>query len=297
MRHTAFRPVRRGGDARRAALRRPGRAGRRAHAHAAGAAARRPPAAAGRRRRRSARASGSANGSTAWSRWRAATASRPPRGARSPTGRPRCSAWDSRCAAVPMSQGTPFANVLLVCDLERRDLTVKPAPITAFTLVTALGHGHAAHARRAARRHAPGCARRPSRLRRSTPGSAWSTASTSNACRRRWRASTAATTASRHWRCAATASMNACGARRHATARGASACCSAPAPRASCRPRSPTASATADGALPAGFHYAETHNTSLGRRFVRPRSGSRARRGSSPPPARRAPRSSPPRPD
>ncbi len=155
--------------------------------------------------RRSARASGSAS----WVDRAVTLAARPSRAAHCVALAGRlagrcCSASASPCSPMPMSQGTPFANVLLVCDLERGALTMKPVPVTAFTLVTRARPrpGGACRARcararsglRAAglrNRGARRLARRGRRRRRRAPA------------RRRWRATTAATTGSPARRCAA----------------------------------------------------------------------------------------------
>ena len=119
-RHAAHgvRAMRHGGRARRAALRRRRGTGRRAGPHHAGTAARWPLVA---------RVGDPAQSARFWiSRWvdHAVTLARghrdhPRRGVRSPAGSRRCSAAGSQVRTMPMSQGTPFANVLLVCDLER----------------------------------------------------------------------------------------------------------------------------------------------------------------------------------
>ena len=112
------------------------------------------------------------------------------------------------------------------------------------------------------------CGRAASRPRRWMPGSAWSTRSTTCACRLRWHASTAATTAWPHWRCAATASTATCAMRPRATARTASAWSWAPARRASCKASSRTASAPPTARCRRWLHYAETHDNASLARYV-----------------------------
>jgi hypothetical protein len=186
----------------------------------------------------------SASGSTAWSPWCAATACRRPGAAACCNGAELLQGLGFAVQAVPMSQGTPFANVLLVADRGRPgDMT--PLAVSDITVVSALGHGRARHAGRAAgrpQRAAPGRLRdrrarrlagRGRRHRRPGPG------------RRTWRSlrlpqqPPGRTGPAGRRLCRQRAARA-----RSASAPAASACSWAPAPRASCRPSWPTAGAT-----------------------------------------------------
>ena len=120
-----------------------------------------------------------------------------------------------------------------------------------------------------------GCSRAISRPSRCPPGPAKSRRSTTFGCPPATPHSIAATTGWPRSRWARMALPKPWRGRSSGMARRGSACSSAPARRASCRPSRHSASRDPDtGQLPAGFHYAETHNTGSLAAYLRARLGS-----------------------
>ena len=241
--------------------------------------ARRPPAAARGDRRQRARLRVQPVGRPRRHAGCAATACHRPGAARSPHWRATAAALGFAVAAVPMSQGTPFANVLLVRDLEHAARAMKPRRRHRL---------HAGHVRSAAaapprsprcvtaQRAAPGNASRPrprhlvgevdgvDDVRAAAGAGATSTAATtgwpSSACAGRLR------------RAGATRARSARAPRRVGVFLGTSTSGILQTELAYRR-------RDADGALPAGLHYARDARTpSRWRASCAPRSGSQGPR-------------------